>query len=72
MSVHNRHAYSVVKAKKKCWGVSIPSSTTDLGQSKLDTPDLTLVAQAIFADNLQFRITVDKPKTLGKRGLSQT
>jgi hypothetical protein len=38
--------------------VSIPSSTTNLGQSKLDTPDFTLVAQAVFADNLQFRVSV--------------
>ena len=35
----------------------IPSSTTNLGQGKLDTPHLTLVAQAVLADNLQFRVT---------------
>ena len=33
-----------------------PSGTTDLGQSQLDTPDLTLVAQTIFADELQLRV----------------
>ena len=38
--------------------VSIPSSTTNLGESKLDTPDLALVAQAIFADDFEFRVTV--------------
>lgn len=38
--------------------VRIPSSTTDLGQSELDTPHLTLVAQAVLADNLQFRVTI--------------
>lgn len=35
----------------------IPSSTTNLRQGKLDTPNLTLVAQAVLADNLQFRVT---------------
>lgn len=39
---------------------SIPSSTTDLGQGKLDTPHLTLVAQAVLADNLQFRVTIEE------------
>ena len=29
----------------------------DLGQGKLDTPNLTLVAEAVFADNLKFRVT---------------
>lgn len=37
--------------------ITIPSSTTNLGQSELDTPHLTLVAQAVLADNLQFRVT---------------
>lgn len=36
----------------------IPGSTTDLGQSQHDTPDLTLVAQSIFADSLQLGVTV--------------
>ncbi len=40
--------------------MSIPSSTTNLGKSKLDTPDFTLVAQAIFADDLEFGITVSQ------------
>lgn len=40
-------------------GVRIPSSTTNLGQGELDTPHLTLVAQAVLADNLQFRVTSD-------------
>lgn len=35
----------------------VPSSTTNLGQGELDTPDLTLVAQTVFSDNLQFRVT---------------
>lgn len=38
----------------------IPSSTTNLGQGKLDTPNLTLVAEAVLADNLQFRVTRKK------------
>jgi hypothetical protein len=37
---------------------SIPGSTTDLGQSQTDSPDLTLVAQAILSDELQLRVTV--------------
>jgi hypothetical protein len=36
----------------------IPSSTTNLGERKLDAPHLTLVAEAVFADNLQFGIAV--------------
>lgn len=38
---------------------NVPSSTTDLGQGELDTPDLTLVAQTVLADDLQFGVTVD-------------
>jgi hypothetical protein len=34
----------------------LTGSTTDLGQSQTDTPDLTLVAQAILADELQLRV----------------
>lgn len=40
----------------------LPSSTTDLGQSKLDTPDLTLVAQTVLADDLQFRVTIEEAR----------
>lgn len=36
----------------------IPSSTTDLGQGQQDTPDLTLVAETILANKLQFGITI--------------
>ena len=35
---------------------NLPGSTTDLGQSQTDSPDLTLVAQAIFTDELQLRV----------------
>jgi hypothetical protein len=35
----------------------LTSSTTNLGQGKLDTPHLTLVAQAVLSDNLKFRVT---------------
>ena len=35
----------------------LPGSTTDLGQSQGDTPDLAFVSQAIFADELQLGIT---------------
>ena len=34
----------------------VPSSTTDLGEGQLDTPDLTLVAETILADELQLGI----------------
>ena len=34
----------------------IPRSTTNLGQREHDAPDLTLVAEAIFADDLQFGV----------------
>jgi len=35
----------------------LTSSTTNLGQGKLNTPHLTLVAETIFTDDLQFRVT---------------
>ena len=35
---------------------SLPGSTTDLGEGELDAPDLTLVAETILADKLQFRV----------------
>jgi hypothetical protein len=38
----------------------IPGSTTDLGKGELDTPDLTLVAESILANELQLRV----PRTL--------
>jgi hypothetical protein len=34
----------------------IPGSTTNLGEGELDTPDLTLVAESILADELQLRV----------------
>jgi hypothetical protein len=37
---------------------NLPGSTTDLGQSQTDSPDLTLIAQAILADELQLRVTI--------------
>jgi hypothetical protein len=36
----------------------IPGSTTDLGEGEHDAPHLTLVAETIFADKLQFGVTV--------------
>lgn len=36
--------------------IDLPGSTTDLGQSQTDSPDLTLVAQAIFTNELQLRV----------------
>lgn len=46
---------------------SIPSSTTDLGQSQHDTPDLTLVAETIFADELQLRVAVESLSVIIRR-----
>lgn len=34
----------------------LTSSTSNLGQSKLDTPDLSLVSQTIFTDDLEFGV----------------
>ncbi len=39
--------------------VCIPGSTSNLGQSKLDTPDFSLVSQTIFADDLEFGVAVE-------------
>ena len=33
-----------------------PGSTTDLGESELDAPDLTLVAETVLADSLQLSV----------------
>lgn len=35
---------------------NVPGSTTNLGQSQADTPDLTLVLETILADELQLRV----------------
>ncbi|KAK1252573.1 hypothetical protein MKX08_003760 [Trichoderma sp. CBMAI-0020] len=40
--------------------IDIPGSTTDLGQSQTDSPDLTLVAQAILSNELQLRVPDQK------------
>lgn len=37
-------------------GQGIPGSTTNLREGELDTPDLTLVAQTILANELQLRV----------------
>jgi hypothetical protein len=34
----------------------LPGSTTNLGESQEHTPDLTLVSQAILANELQFGV----------------
>lgn len=33
-----------------------PGSTTDLGEGQLDAPDLALVAETIFADELELSV----------------
>ena len=47
-------ACKISKTDRK--GQNVPGSTTDLGQSELDTPDLTLVAKTVLADALQLRV----------------
>jgi hypothetical protein len=42
------------------YSMDIPSSTTDLGQGELHTPHLALVAKAVLADSLQFRVTSER------------
>jgi hypothetical protein len=39
-------------------GGDSPGSTTDLGESQLDAPDLALVAETILADELQLSIPI--------------
>lgn len=36
----------------------IPGSTTNLGEGELDTPHLTLVAQAVLSNKLQLGVTI--------------
>jgi hypothetical protein len=36
--------------------MGIPSGTSNLGEGQLDTPDLTLVAQTILANELEFGV----------------
>lgn len=45
-------------AQQKVQRSLIPGSTTDLGQSQTDSPDLTLIAQAILADELKLGVTI--------------
>jgi len=37
-------------------GSFVPSSTTNFGQGKLDSPDFSLVAETIFADSFELSI----------------
>jgi hypothetical protein len=37
---------------------NLPSGTTNLGQSELDTPNLTLIAETKLSDRLQLRVPV--------------
>lgn len=46
--------WSVIKARN--FRLNIPGSTTNLGEGELDTPDLTLVAETIFANELQLGV----------------
>lgn len=50
---------------------NIPSSTTNLGESELDTPDLTLVAETVLADSLQFGVTIEDVRN-GQHDISRS
>lgn len=52
-----RRSASLAHANQDVYN-SLPSSTTNLGQSQTDTPDLTLVTQAILANELQLGVTI--------------
>lgn len=39
--------------------INLPSSTTNLGKGKHDTPYFTLISQAVLADDLQLRVTMN-------------
>jgi hypothetical protein len=44
--------------KSRSWEF-VPGSTTNLGESELDSPDLTLVAESVLSNELQFLIPKD-------------
>lgn len=46
----------------------LPSSTTNLGEGELNTPDLTLVAETVFADNLQLGVAGRWVRTMALSG----
>lgn len=41
-------------------GGMVPGSTTDFGQSEHDAPHFALVAESIFADNLELGVSVER------------
>lgn len=45
-------------------GNILPSSTTNLGQRQTDAPHLTLVAEAILANELQLGVTIASESVL--------
>ena len=53
-----RHSFTSHRVYSN-WVLHIPSSTTNLGEGELDTPDLTLVAETVLADSLQFGVTIE-------------
>ena len=50
----HKHSCCCARLIKGC----IPGSTTNLGESELDAPDLTLVAETILSDNLELRVPI--------------
>jgi hypothetical protein len=44
------------RQRQRNGGLHSPGSTTDLGQSQLDSPDLALVAETILANELQLSV----------------
>jgi hypothetical protein len=51
---------------------NVPGSTTDLGQGELDTPDLTLVAETVLANELQLGVTIALEHTMSVFGSRTT
>ena len=53
--VHQRGIAEGVTIRRD--GICLPSSTTDFGQGQHDTPYFALVAEAIFANGFELRVT---------------
>jgi len=49
------------------WRLYVPSCTTDLGEGEHDAPHLTLVAETIFANSLQFSVAAHDVNAMNQR-----
>jgi hypothetical protein len=52
------HVSNSVWSASRMAQIDSPGSTTDLGESQLNAPDLALVAEAILADELQLSVPI--------------